>query len=84
MKYSPVWLMTLAIYSGNNRLETIGTLAAVVLCVGFFAILGSGRQALLDMIARTAVVRRSGGLLGSEGKAVVDADMGLLASEEQN
>ncbi len=52
-------LNLLATLTAASILSTLSTIIGLVIFVGFFFVLGANRQALHDMIAKTAVYRRS-------------------------
>ena len=52
-------LSFLAGVTGVHLLRTIGVLGAIGILIGCFFVLGSAKQAFHDMIAKTAVYKRS-------------------------
>ncbi len=59
VKYSSQILGALAIITGISVLSQIGSLAGLVIFVGCFLVLGAKRQAIHDMVARTAVFKKA-------------------------
>lgn len=52
-------LGTLALLTGVEFLGTLGSILGFIIFIGFFFVLGSRKQAFHDMIAKTAVYKRS-------------------------
>lgn len=59
LKNSNGILTILAVFTGIALLKTVGTLAGLAIFVGFFFIFASSKQGFHDMIAKTAVYKRS-------------------------
>jgi uncharacterized RDD family membrane protein YckC len=52
-------LGTLALLTGINALSTLGGILGLIIFIGFFFVLGARKQGFHDMIAKTAVYKRS-------------------------
>jgi uncharacterized RDD family membrane protein YckC len=52
-------LAILALFSGIHVLATLGSLAGLIIFVGCFFTLGVKKQAFHDMIAKTAVYKKT-------------------------
>jgi uncharacterized RDD family membrane protein YckC len=59
VKYSGQLLGFLAIITGITIISTLGSLASLVIFVGCFLVLGTNRQAIHDMAAKTAVYNKA-------------------------
>ena len=57
IKYSHSLLSLLGLLTGIAILSKLGSLAGLVVFVGCFVVLGANRQALHDMLAKTAVYK---------------------------
>jgi uncharacterized RDD family membrane protein YckC len=57
VKYSPSLLSFLGGITNVQLLEKLSGLAWVIIVLGFLLVLGSSRQAVHDMVAKTAVYR---------------------------
>jgi uncharacterized RDD family membrane protein YckC len=55
VKYSNSLLSTIGLITGISIIGTLGTVAGVVVFFGCFLVLGAGRQAVHDLVAKTAV-----------------------------
>jgi uncharacterized RDD family membrane protein YckC len=59
VKYSGQLLAFLSVVLATPAIGTIGTLANLVVFVGCFLVLGANRQAIHDMVAKTAVFNKA-------------------------
>jgi uncharacterized RDD family membrane protein YckC len=59
VKYSSQILSVLALITGIGVLSQVGSLAGLVIFVGCFLVLGAKRQAIHDMVAKTAVFKKA-------------------------
>ncbi len=55
IKYSSSLLSTIGALTGISLIGTLGTVAGLIVFVGCFLVLGAARQAIHDMVAKTAV-----------------------------
>ncbi|MEW5981717.1 MAG: RDD family protein [Acidobacteriota bacterium] len=59
VKYSNALLGTLGVITGVPIINWLGTVAGLVVFVGCFLVLGASKQAIHDMVAKTAVYNRA-------------------------
>lgn len=59
VKYSGQLLGFLSVVLATPLISTLGTVASLVVFVGCFMVLGANRQAIHDMVAKTAVFKKA-------------------------